>query len=207
MKVVEIFHSLQGEGVQIGLPTVFIRLAGCNLRCTWCDTKYAYEGGEDMPLYEVVKRIKDMGGKRLCITGGEPLMQQEVFSLLRAMKDHEILLETNGSIDISSVLDIPNLQISLDVKCPSSGMSQHNRRQNLALLRPRDQIKFVIADEADYKFAKDIIRLKRPCPVIFQSVAGTSIKDLAERVLADQLEVRVLPQLHKIIWPDEERGR
>jgi 7-carboxy-7-deazaguanine synthase len=209
MKVVEIFPSLQGEGQQMGLPTVFVRFSGCNLRCEWCDTKYAYDEGEEMDIGRIVEEIRESGIRRVCLTGGEPTLQEEIMDLIKALNGYDISIETNGSKDITPLLEFTDIMISLDIKCPSSGMSHSNILDNIDRLRPTDQLKFVIADEKDYEYAKDILKKHTPLfPVIFTPVGGTEgLDDLAETVLEDRLNVRVLPQLHKIIWPEEDRGK
>jgi 7-carboxy-7-deazaguanine synthase len=209
MKVVEIFPSLQGEGRQMGLPTVFVRFSGCNLRCEWCDTKYAYEEGEDKDVTQVVSEINALGIKWVCLTGGEPMLQEELTDLIKALNGYDVSIETNGSKDITPLLEFPDLLISLDIKCPSSGMSHSNILDNIDKLRPTDQLKFVIADGKDFEYAKKILQKHTPLfPVIFTPVNGTEgLDELAEMVLEAGLNVRILPQLHKIIWPEESRGR
>ncbi len=205
MIVNEIFMSIQGEGKEIGKPTVFIRLTGCNLRCKWCDTKYAFYEGKEMSIEDVIKDVDGYGIKRVCITGGEPLLQRdEVLKLMDALlsKGYEISLETNGSLSIDGIPE--GVLISMDWKTPSSGESEKMMESNLKLLKGKDQLKFVIADEGDYEYAKEFLKSNDvECEVIFQPLGGLNLKWLSERALEDRLDVRVLPQLHKIIWGNE----
>ena len=206
MRICEIFRSIQGEGLQMGLPTVFVRTVGCNLRCSWCDTGYSFEGGSEMALEDIVAEVGDC--PRVCLTGGEPMLQPDAPELIRMLVEsgRQVDLETNGSVDLSSVPDSPLVLISMDVKCPSSGMASHMLLDNVARLGPKDQLKFVIADEADLDFAVAFVKEHRPdTNVIFGPVGGTEhMQRLVERVLAEGLDVRVLPQLHKIIWGDRK---
>ncbi len=205
MEICEIFHSLQGEGINIGLPTIFVRTAGCNLRCEWCDTRYAWEGGEEISIHEIMEKLDSIGCDRVCITGGEPLLQNDVLDLIDILLPrYDISVETNGSLDISE-LKRKDLMVSMDHKTPSSGMEGKMLEKNLKLLDENDQLKFVIADDIDYRFNKEILsRFDPRCEIIFQAEEGSDLKELAESVLKDGLDVRVLPQLHKIIWEDEE---
>ena len=210
MKISEIFFSIQGEGVEIGLPTVFVRLFACDLRCTWCDSMYAVEGTDfkDMSIEEVTAEIERFNCKRVCFTGGEPLIQQKELEILAKDLVHdgyEIILETSGHKEPPPVFWTDSCLISMDCKCPGSGMEKRMDFELMEKLRPNDQLKFVIQDEADYEYAKGILKkYKIKANIIFQPVYGSSLKWLAERVLEDRLErVRVLPQLHKIIWGDK----
>lgn len=212
MKISEIFFSIQGEGVEIGLPTVFVRLFACDLRCTWCDSMYAVEGTDfkEMSIEEVTAEIERFNCKRVCFTGGEPLIQQKELEILAKDLVHdgyEIVLETSGHKDPPPVFWTASCLISMDCKCPGSGMEKRMDFELMEKLRPNDQLKFVIQDEADYEYAKGILKkYKIKANIIFQPVYGSSLKWLTERVLEDRLErVRVLPQLHKIIW-GEIRG-
>jgi 7-carboxy-7-deazaguanine synthase len=208
MKINEIYYSIQGEGILIGLPMVFIRTSGCNLRCKWCDTKYAYDEGEEIGYKELLNQIKIFPTKYVCITGGEPLKQEETPLLIELLcnEGYEICLETNGSISIEGLPNTDAMIISLDIKCPSSGMQKKMYFSNLEMLEPKDQLKFVIEDEEDYEYAKKLINEYYPKGhIIMTPVQGSNIKLLAERVLRDNLNVRVLPQLHKLIW-GEIRG-
>ncbi len=211
MKITEIFESLQGEGIQIGQPTIFIRLTGCNLRCKWCDTQYAYEEGTEMSISEIIDQINKFTCTQICITGGEPLTQNETSDLIDELLklNYPISLETNGSINIDSVLDIHDkIFISMDIKCPSSEMESKMDLSNIKYLKPTDQLKFVIQDMNDYEFAKKILNESQPqCNIIFTPVDGVDLKWLVEKVIEDnpeftgsRLNVRVLPQLHKLVW-------
>ena len=208
MRIIEIFYSLQGEGVLMGTPTTFVRTDGCNLDCTRCDTKYARQGGEEMSVDEVFEQVERKGVPFVSLTGGEPLLQEDIYRLIMALIDNEyhVTVETNGSLPLESIPASEEIMISLDVKCPSSGMADRCLADNLEFLSPRDQVKFVIADRVDYLFARKVLRDHDiNAPAIFTPVGGTALKELAELVLADRLMVRVMPQLHKIIW-GERRG-
>jgi 7-carboxy-7-deazaguanine synthase len=210
LRVTEIFHSLQGESTRAGLPTVFVRLTGCPLRCTWCDTDYAFAGGETMSLGAVLVEVAKHGARHVCVTGGEPLAQKACLPLLVALCDagYSVSLETSGALDISAV--DPRVSRIMDLKAPASGEADRNRWENLARLDAGDEIKIVLADEADYAWAKSVLaarRLDAICPVLFSPVAGKlEPRQLAEWVLRDKLPVRVQLQLHKIIW-GAQRGR
>jgi 7-carboxy-7-deazaguanine synthase len=208
MLISEIFYSLQGEGILIGTPTVFIRTAGCDLRCKWCDTEYAFENGIEMAIDEIIGKAENYGSKNACITGGEPLIQNEISKLIQKLidKNYLVTVETGGAHSIEILPCDDNITISLDIKCPSSGMHNRMNFSNIELLSINDQLKFVIADGEDYKYAKDIIAKYKPiCRIIMQPVGGRDLKQLAENVLNDRLNVQVLPQLHKLIW-GERRG-
>jgi 7-carboxy-7-deazaguanine synthase len=205
MRISEIFYSLQGEGILTGLPTIFVRTTGCNLRCTWCDTQFAYEGGGEIAVDHIVSNLEDFPVKRVCITGGEPLLQEELPILISRLLDsgYEVSLETNGSKSIRGYLEFGSLVISLDIKCPKSEMHESMDFLNIKRLRDKDQLKFVIADEGDYEYSKGILSEHKPqCNIIMMPVGGIELKDLAEWVLRDGLDVRALPQLQKIIWGD-----
>ena len=210
LRVTEIFHSLQGESSRAGLPTVFVRLTGCPLRCAWCDTDYAFSGGETMTLGEVLVEVARHGARQVCVTGGEPLAQKACLPLLRALCDagYSVSLETSGALDIAQV----DARVSriMDLKAPASGEADRNHWENLDRLNAGDEIKIVLADEADYEWAKSVLaarRLDAICPVLLSPVAGKlDAKRLAEWVLRDKLPVRVQLQLHKLIW-GAERGR
>ena len=206
MQISEIFYSLQGEGILIGTPTVFIRTAGCDLRCKWCDTKYAFEKGKEMTVNEIVEKVESHDCNNICVTGGEPLIQDEILKLIQKLIDKKYLVtvETGGAHSIETLPCDDNITISLDIKCPSSGMHQKMNFSNIELLSINDQLKFVIADNEDYKYAKEIIAKYKPiCRIIMQPVGGRDLKELAENVLKDGLNVQVLPQLHKLIWGDK----
>lgn len=206
MRVCEIFNSIQGEGLTMGAPTVFVRAVGCNLRCSWCDTGYSFEGGTDMTVDEILEEVGDCF--RVCFTGGEPMLQPDAVELIERLvsKGIQVVLETNGSVDLSEVPRDPLVMISMDIKCPSSGMTDRMMLSNIDLLSSKDQLKFVIKDQVDLDFAVGFVRSHRiPCPVIFGPVGGTGrLEWLVDRVLREHLDVRVLPQLHKIIWGDRQ---
>ncbi|MBW1835598.1 MAG: radical SAM protein [Deltaproteobacteria bacterium] len=207
----EIFYSIQGESLQAGRPCVFVRLTGCNLRCSYCDTRYAYEAGTLLDIPEVEHRIAQYQCRLVEITGGEPLIQEDTPLLISILlsKGYEVMLETNGSMDISRV-DQRCMKI-LDIKCPSSNESDQNDPANLARLDSKDQIKFVIGNREDYEYAKKRIPLiPHPIPgnhILFSPVQGMlNPKILSEWILLDHLGVRLHLQLHKIIWPNTNRG-
>jgi 7-carboxy-7-deazaguanine synthase len=204
MKICEYFRSIQGEGLMIGVPTYFVRTAGCNLRCEWCDTTYAQEGGMEASIDEIMEMVGDM--ENVCVTGGEPMLQKDILVLIdRLLKaGKRIVLETNGSMDISKVPKDDKIIISLDVKCPSSGMSGKNLLSNLEYIGKKDQLKFVIGDQVDMNYAMRFIR-EHPVDtnIIFCPVGGMNLLPIAEEVVHRQLNVRVLPQLHKIIWGEK----
>ncbi|MBA3030082.1 MAG: radical SAM protein [Desulfobacteraceae bacterium] len=207
----EIFYSLQGESTHAGRPCVFVRLTGCNLRCDYCDTQYAYEEGLAMEIPAILLRISEYGCGLVEITGGEPLVQKETPALITSLLDsgHEVLLETNGSLDVASV-DERCVKI-LDVKCPSSREDHSNRLENLKGLNPRDQVKLVVQNRKDYEFAKTILPLVPGTLPFHQILFSPAMGQLAPRILAewmleDKLSARLQVQLHKIIWPDLDRG-
>jgi 7-carboxy-7-deazaguanine synthase len=203
MRIAEIFFSIQGEGVLIGTPTTFVRTVGCNLDCSWCDTRYARAGGSEMTAEEVSAAVDKFGAPFVSLTGGEPLIQKDIGQLISMLLDdgYHITIETNGSLPLDSLPSSEEIMISMDIKCPSSGMSGHNLYENLSFLSLRDQLKFVIADRIDYLFAKKVLSEHDVnAPVILTPAGGTDLLPLAEWVLEDKLWVRVLPQLHKIIW-------
>jgi 7-carboxy-7-deazaguanine synthase len=211
LHVNEIFLSIQGESLHAGRPCVFVRLTGCNLRCSYCDTTYAYEEGTLFPVSEVLKRIGTFSCRLVEITGGEPLLQPETPLLVTELLENgfEVLLETNGSIDIGN-LDLRCVKI-VDVKCPSSNESHQNNLKNLELLSRRDQLKFVISDRKDFDFAVSIFeRIPAHFPldhVLFSPTYNTLPPDiLAAWILSAKLPARLHLQLHKIIWPHIERG-
>ncbi len=210
LRVSEIFHSLQGESTRAGLPTVFVRLTGCPLRCAWCDTDYAFSGGETLTLGDVLIEVAKHGARQVCVTGGEPLAQKACQPLLTALCDagYSVSLETSGALDIAAI--DPRVSRIMDLKAPASGESDKNLWDNLARLNAQDEIKIVLADKADYEWARQAIRerkLDAICPVLLSPVAGKlAPRLLAEWVLRDRLPVRVQLQLHKIIW-GAERGR
>ena len=202
--VSEIFHSLQGEASRIGLPTVFVRLTGCPLRCSWCDTEHAFSGGQRLDVTEILDQVAGFGTPHVCVTGGEPLAQKNSLPLLAALCDagHDVSLETSGALDIAAV--DPRVARIVDLKAPGSGESARNRWQNLPLLSPRDELKFVLKDRADYEWARGVIiehRLDTRCPLLFSPVQDALEPQLlAEWMLADRLPVRFQLQLHKLLW-------
>ncbi len=199
----EIFYSLQGEGHDIGIPTIFIRLTGCNLRCKYCDTEYAFYEGIEMEIEEIFRKINKWKCKRVCITGGEPLLQNEVYNLIDSLleKNYEVSVETNGSINIGK-LTKRNIIVKMDFKLPYSNMHKKMLIENLNLLRKNDELKFVVGNEIDYEFAKKIMERYKPiCNIVMQPVWKImSAKKLAELILRDELNVRFSIQLHKILW-------
>jgi 7-carboxy-7-deazaguanine synthase len=205
VRIIEVFHSLQGEGPRTGERTTFIRAARCNLRCSWCDTPYSFGPGRERSIPSLVREVARNRTRNVCLTGGEPLLQAESVDLVRALAAREwtTVIETGGSLDVTPYLRIPRVVLSVDVKCPSSKMDGRNRWANLPLLRPDDVLKFVIADRTDYLYARRVVR-ERPCraAVVFQPVWGTDAGRLADWVLADRLDVRVMLQEHKVLWGD-----
>jgi 7-carboxy-7-deazaguanine synthase len=212
MKINEIFLSIQGEGLLIGLPTLFVRTAGCDLRCRWCDTPYALleTQGTEWKLEDILAEVRKQGARAVCITGGDPLKQREETLMLTECllkEDYRVVIETSGAYSIEGFPDNEKLMISMDLKLPSSAMEDRNMYSNIRLLRKYDQLKFIVADRRDYEFARRIMNeYNIPCEIIMTPVGGKEMRWLAEAVLADRLNVRVLPQLHKFIWGNE-RGR
>jgi 7-carboxy-7-deazaguanine synthase len=210
LRVNEIFHSIQGESTHAGRPCVFVRLTGCNLRCVWCDTAYAFHEGGAMTIDEVVGRVAAFDCPLVELTGGEPLLQPEAIDLMRALieRGHEVLLETGGSLPIEQVPE--GVLRIVDLKCPGSGESERNRWENLEALRPGDELKFVIANRTDYDWAAGVLRsraLHERATVLFSAVhEHLPSGELARWVLADGLPVRVQVQMHKVLWPTEVRG-
>jgi 7-carboxy-7-deazaguanine synthase len=216
LRVTEIFHSVQGESTWAGLPCTFIRLTGCPLRCTWCDTEYAFHGGEKMTLDAIISRVREIGTPIVEITGGEPLIHRNAFVLAERLVDEgfTVLVETSGAIDVSP-LD-PRVHRIMDLKCPGSGEESRNMWSNLDHLTSRDEIKFVIAGREDYEWARAVIRdraLDRRVErgelraLLFSPVwESMDFRELAEWVLEDRLPVRYQIQLHKIIWGANVHG-
>ena len=210
LRITEIFASVQGESSRVGLPTVFVRLTGCPLRCTWCDTAYAFTGGSTRTLDDILAEVARHGLRHVCVTGGEPLAQKGCLALLTALCDagYDVSLETSGALDIAEV-DARVARI-VDLKAPGSGEVDKNRYENIALLRANDEVKIVLADAADYDWARAQIAthgLDRRCSVLLSPVAGAlDPAELAEWVVRDRLPVRFQLQLHKILWNDA-RGR
>jgi 7-carboxy-7-deazaguanine synthase len=207
----EIFYSIQGESTYAGKPCVFVRLTGCDLRCSWCDTPYAFSEGQKMSVEAVLERVNQFGSPLVEVTGGEPLLQEDVYPLMQRLLDsgRTVLLETGGQIDVSRV---PGAVVKvMDVKCPGSGEADRNEWSNIDRLGSRDQVKFVIKDRADFEFARDIVTkhaLDRRCAaVLFSPVHGVlHPKDLSQWILDDDLPVRLQLQIHKHIWGADARG-
>jgi 7-carboxy-7-deazaguanine synthase len=207
----EIFHSIQGESTHAGRPCVFVRLTACDLRCSWCDTPYAFTEGQKMSLDDIVARVKDYGCPVVEITGGEPLLQKNVYPLMQRLLDDglAVMLETGGHISIAQVP--AGVVRIMDVKCPGSGESHRNDWANMERLRETDEVKFVIKDRGDYDFAKDVVAkyglVGRVRAVHFSPVHGAlESKQLAEWILQDRLEVRLQLQVHKYVWDPQTRG-
>ncbi|MEI6125132.1 MAG: radical SAM protein [Pseudomonadota bacterium] len=211
LKLNEIFYSIQGESTYAGYPCIFIRLAGCNLRCSYCDTTYAYDEGEDVAVEKIIDTISSYKCRLIEITGGEPLLQAETPALIRKLldKNYRVLLETNGTLDTGSV-DARCIKI-MDIKCPSSGEEGKNNFLNLSKFTERDEIKFVIGTRDDYVYAKKILPLLQGNSLI-QHIHFSPAKEmilpstLSAWILEDSLDVRLNLQLHKIIWPLDQRG-
>ena len=207
LRVTEIFHSLQGESSRVGHPTVFIRLTGCPLRCTYCDTAYAFTGGLNMSIADILQQVAGYTPRFVTVTGGEPLAQKNCLTLLKMLCDagYQVSLETGGSLDIGEV-DTRVMRV-VDIKTPASGESAKNRWENVGLLTKHDEIKFVLCDENDYQWAKQILQqyqFARICPVLFSPAHNTlNATLLAEWILRDRLPVRMQVQLHKILWNNE----
>lgn len=208
LRITEIFHSLQGEARDVGRPTVFVRLTGCPLRCRWCDTPYSFNGGQLLPLEEVVEQVLSFNADYVCITGGEPLAQPEVQPLMTALCDKglSVSLETSGALDISAV----DSRVSrvMDLKAPGSGESHRNLYSNIAAIAPHDQVKFVIASREDYLWARfkcdEYQLVDKVSDVLFSPVHNElSPRELAEWILADRLKIRMQVQLHKYLWNNE----
>ncbi len=210
LRISEIFHSIQGESTHAGRPCVFVRLTGCNLRCVWCDTAYAFHGGSSMTVAEVVERVRSYRCEWVEITGGEPLLQDDVYELMETLVDEgfSVLLETGGSLPIERVP--VGVRRIVDVKCPGSGEVERNHWDNVDQLRDGDELKFVLADREDYEWAVHQVRdrtLDRHAPVLFSPVHETlDPGEMARWVLEDQLPVRVQLQMHKALWPGVEKG-
>jgi 7-carboxy-7-deazaguanine synthase len=210
MRITEIFHSIQGESSFAGRPCVFVRLTGCPLRCTWCDSEYTFYGGTELALDDVLAKVRSFDCRLVEVTGGEPLHQPEAFALIERLcaDGYETLVETSGAIDITPVDQ--RARIIMDVKCPGSGMMDRMDWANLDRIAGKDEIKFVLKDRADYEFARTMIgrrRLAERCPVLLSPSFGElDPRQLSEWVLADKLPVRVQLQLHKFIWDPHMKG-
>lgn len=207
LRISEIFFSLQGEASRVGLPTVFVRLTGCPLRCGYCDTTYAFTGGQSMTLEAILSEVAKYGAHHVCVTGGEPLAQKNCLRLLAMLCDagYDVSLETSGALDVGRV-DARVAKV-VDIKTPGSGEEKKNLWSNLEHLTVRDELKFVLCDAADYQWAKQMLSehaLPQRCDVLFSPAQGkVSPKELAEWILQDRLRVRMQVQLHKIVWGNE----
>ena len=207
LKIFEIFYSLQGESSRVGLPTIFIRLSGCPMRCHYCDTAYAFQGGVMMDIDDIMETIKKYDTHYVTVTGGEPLAQKEVLSLLKVLADqnYDVSLETGGGISIKEV--DPRIKIILDIKTPESGEEKKNHWENLNLIHAKDEIKFVLCSREDYDWAKKILdqyQLTERCHVLFSPVyQKINATDLGNWILQDQLPVRLQIQLHKLLWGEK----
>lgn len=208
LKIFEIFYSLQGETSRVGLPTVFVRLTGCPMRCTYCDTAYAFNGGSNMEIVDIMQTVAEFGSKYVTVTGGEPLAQKECYRLLKTLCDagYSVSLETGGAMDIS-IVDY-RVSVILDIKTPASNEEKNMRWDNIAHLKISDEIKFVLCNRADYDWAKTKItelQLTEKCPILFSpSFQDLSAEMLAAWVLEDKLPVRMQIQLHKILWGEKQ---
>ena len=207
LKIFEIFHSLQGETSRIGLPTVFVRLTGCPMRCTYCDTAYAFSGGGNMEITDIMQKIAEFGTQYVTVTGGEPLAQKECYILLKTLCDagYSVSLETGGAMDIAPV--DARVSVILDIKTPASNEEKNMLWSNLAHIKPKDEIKFVLCNRADYDWVKaklSELKLPEKCPVLFSpSFHDLKADELASWVLADKLQVRMQIQLHKVLWGEK----
>lgn len=207
LKIHEIFYSLQGESSRVGLPTVFVRLTGCPMRCVYCDTAYAFSGGSNIEIADILAKVAEFGSPYVTVTGGEPLAQKDCHTLLKDLCDagYSVSLETGGAIDISHV--DARVSVILDVKTPGSGEVENNVWANLAHLKPQDEVKIVLCSREDYEWARGLLsalKLNEKCPVLFSPVySQVNPTDLANWVLADKLPVRVQVQLHKILWGEK----
>jgi 7-carboxy-7-deazaguanine synthase len=204
LRITEVFYSLQGEASRVGLPTVFVRLTGCPLRCTWCDTTYSFTGGEPATIASVLAEVAKYPARQVCVTGGEPLSQKECLPLLVALCDagYDVSLETSGALDVSAV--DPRVSRIMDLKAPDSGEVGRNLWSNLDCLDGRDEIKIVIASRGDYEWARDVVRQRQIdaiCPVLISPAQGLlEARSLADWILEDGLNVRFQLQLHKLLW-------
>lgn len=210
VRISEIYASIQGESTHVGKPCVFVRLTGCNLRCTWCDSTFTFTGGTWRPVEEVIDEAHALGIHTVEVTGGEPLVQRGAFPLLQGLlaRGHEVLLETSGSRPIGEVPD--GVHIILDLKPPDSGEERANLWSNLPLLRAKDEVKIVIASRRDYEWAREVVQrhaLTRTCPVLFSPAWGhVGLQELASWILEDRLDVRFQLQLHKVVWGADAQG-
>jgi 7-carboxy-7-deazaguanine synthase len=208
LRISEIFYSLQGEANTVGIPTVFIRLTGCPLRCGYCDTAYAFTGGKKMSLADIIADVEQYGCQYITVTGGEPLAQPACLELLRQLadKNYKVSLETSGALDVSTV--DPRVVKVMDIKTPSSGEADKNLYDNIDHLTAQDQVKFVIGSDEDYQWSKAILKqydLLNRCEILFSPVMGQQPPtELAEKILHDRLAVRFQIQLHKLLWDDAQ---
>ena len=210
IKINEIYLSVQGESTHTGLPCIFVRLTGCNLRCSWCDTAYAFHEGTNMSIDEILQKVESFGIHLIEITGGEPLMQDNVYTLMRRLieKGYKVMLETGGSISLERVpKDVIKI---MDLKCPGSGEQEKNNLDNLKLLAPHDEVKFVILDKKDYEWSRDIIKkykINETAHILLSPVFDKlELKEMVKWILEDRLPVRLQTQLHKIIWDKNTIG-
>ena len=210
LKVNEIYYSIQGESSKSGLPCVFVRLSYCNLRCTYCDTEYAFYEGEEKSIEEIINEVKKYNCKLVEVTGGEPLVQKECLDLMKRLCDEgfDVMLETAGSLSIKDIDD--RVQIIMDLKCPSSKMEKKNLYENINFLKPADELKFVIGNREDYDWSKEIISrydLQSKCKILF-SVVFDELEpvSLVNWIIEDKLDVRYQLQMHKFIWHPETKG-
>ncbi|MDX9924582.1 MAG: radical SAM protein [Ignavibacteriaceae bacterium] len=210
LKINEIYYSLQGESTKAGLPCVFIRLTYCNLRCTYCDTEYAFYEGSDKSIDEIIEEVAKYNCRLVEVTGGEPLVQSEVLPLMEKLCNlgYEVLIETGGSLPIENI--DKRVKVIMDLKCPSSKMMKKNRYENIEFLKPIDEVKFVIGSREDYDWSKSIIEkynLIGKCELLFSIVFGDLTPlTMAEWIIEDNLQVRFQLQMHKYIWKPDERG-
>jgi len=210
LKITEIFNSIQGETSKIGLPTVFIRLTGCPLRCQYCDTSYAFYGGTVMLFEDIIRQVKKYNCKDVCVTGGEPLAQSNSKELLKNLVDLDfnVSLETSGSMSLEGIDE--RVKVIMDIKTPDSEEATKNRWENIEILKKSDELKFVICSREDYQWSKAIVekyKMDKICPILFSPCSESlDPRDLAEWILADQLPIRFQMQIHKILW-DNQPGR
>jgi 7-carboxy-7-deazaguanine synthase len=205
MRLIEVFHSVQGEGLLTGVRTTFVRTARCNLRCRWCDTAYSFGPGRERSIRSILAEVARHRTRYVCLTGGEPLLQRSSLELVRALASRGLttVIETGGSLDVGPYVGLANVHLSVDVKCPSSRMEARNLWSNLPKLTADDTLKFVVGDRRDYLYARRVVRGYRgPAAIVFQPVWGTDAGRLADWVLADRLDVRVMLQEHKLLWGD-----
>ncbi|HND31313.1 MAG TPA: radical SAM protein [Myxococcota bacterium] len=210
IRLIEVYASVQGESTWVGVPCVFVRLAGCNLRCTWCDSTFTFKGGQHRTIDEVLDEVAAFGIPLVEVTGGEPLVHRQAIPLMARLleRGHTVLLETSGSRDISQVPE--GVHIILDLKPPDSGEERANLWTNIPLLKSKDEVKFVIASRRDYEWAREKLRsysLDQRCTVLFSPVFGqVAPLDLVSWIMEDRLPVRFQLQLHKVLWPPDQRG-